>query len=374
MIKVRMLDTDKRQDVKCWIDLPYRLYRDDPLWVPQMVDEAKSQLNRNKFPYYLHSFADFFVAEKDGEVVGRIAVLENTRYNEMRQERTAFFNLFETIEDFGVAEALFEAALGWCKDRGLNKLVGPKGFMTADGIGMLVEGFDRPPAIGIAYNPPFYGEYMDRLGFGLENDFMSGWVAADHPIDERIFRLADRVRQRYGFEFKKLHNKKELREIAPKVIEAYNASFIDNWEFVPITPEEGKVLTSRLVDIIEPDLPSLVMKDDEVVGFILVYPDISNAIRRTGGRLWPFGWIQLLREFKRTDWINFNGAGVLPEYQGRGVTAMLFAQLVKTLRQNDQFKYAEVVQIAESAENMTREIEHLGIQFDKRHRIFRKDV
>ena len=262
MIKVRMLDTDKRQDVKCWVDLPYRLYRDDPLWVPQMVDEAKSQLNRNKFPYYLHSFADFFVAEMDGEVVGRIAVLENTRYNKMRQERIAFFNLFETIEDFGVAEALFEAALGWCKDRGLNRLVGPKGFLTADGIGMLVEGFDRSPAIGIAYNPPFYGEYMDRLGFGLENDFMSGWVTADHPIDERIFRLADRVRQRYGFEFKKLHNKKELREIAPKVIEAYNASFIDNWEFVPITPEEGKVLTSRLVDIIEPDLPSLVMKDD----------------------------------------------------------------------------------------------------------------
>jgi len=246
--------------------------------------------------------------------------------------------------------------------------------MTADGIGMLVEGFDRPPAIGIAYNPPFYGEYMMRLGFGHENDFMSGWVSADHPVDERIFRLAERVRKRYGFEFKQLHSKKELKEIAPKVIEAYNASFVENWEFVPITPEEGKVLTARLVDIIEPELPSLVMKDDEVVGFILVYPDISNAIRRTGGRLWPFGWFHLLREFKRTDWINLNGAGVLPEYQGRGVTAMLFAQLVKTLRQTSQYQYAEIVQIAVSAENMQREAEHLGIQFDKRHRIFQRNV
>lgn len=374
MIRVRMLNTDNRHDVNIWINLPYQLYRNHPLWVPQMVDEAKDQLNRKKFPFYLHSDADFFVAEKDGQVVGRICVLENARYNKMREERTAFFNLFETTKDFGVAEALFEAARDWCKDRGLNKLVGPKGFMTADGIGMLVEGFDRPPAIGIAYNPPFYGEYMDQLGFGLENDFMSGWVAADHPIDERIFRLAERVRKRYGFEFKKLHSKKELKEIAPRVIEAYNASFIDNWEFVPITREEGKVLSSRLVDIIEPELPSLVMKDGEVVGFILVYPDISNAIRHTGGRLWPFGWFHLLREFKRTDWVNFNGAGVLPEYQGRGVTAMLFAQLVKTLRQTDQFKYAEVVQIAESAENMIRETEHLGIQFDKRHRIFQRDV
>ncbi len=374
MIKVRILDTRNRRDVKTWIDLPYRLYRNDPLWVPQMVDEAKDQLNRDKFPFYLHSHADFLVATQDGEVVGRVAVLENRRYNELRQEHTAFFNLFETIEDFGVAEALFAAARDWCKDRGLNKLVGPKGFLIGDSIGMLVEGFDRPPAMGMTYNPPFYGDFMLRMGFERENDFMSGWVAADHPVDERIFRLADRVRKRHGFEFKKLHSKRDLKALVPKVIEAYNASFVDNWEFVPITPEEGEVIAARLMDNIEPELQSVVMKKDEVVGFLMVFPDINNAIRRTGGRLWPLGWVHLLREFRRTQWLNFFAAGVLPQYQGQGVTAMLFAEFVKTVRQNEQYQFAEVVQIAESAENMQREAAHLGIQFDKRHRIFQRDV
>jgi GNAT superfamily N-acetyltransferase len=374
MITIRMLDTRSRRDVKTWIALPYRLYRNDPLWVPQMVGEAKAQLNREVFPFYLHSHADFLVAEQDGEVVGRVALLENRRYNELRQERTAFFNLFETVEDFGVAEALFAAARDWCRERGLTKLVGPKGFLIGDSLGMLVAGFDRPPALGIAYNPPFYGDFMVRLGFERENDFMSGWVSADHPVDERIFRLAERVRQRYGFEFKKLHSKRDLKALVPKVIDTYNASFVDNWEFVPITPEEGDVIAARLMDIIEPELQSVVTKDDEVVGFLMIFPDINNAIRRTGGRLWPLGWFHLLREFRRTQWLDFFAAGVLPQYQGRGVTAMLFAEFVKTVRQTEQYKFAEIVQIAESAQNMQREAAHLGIQFDKRHRIFWRAV
>ena len=373
MINVRILDTTNHRDIDAWIALPHRLYRNDPLWVPQMESEARAQLNREEFPYYRHSDADFLVAEQHGKVVGRIAVLENKRHNQVYQEPIGFFTLFETIGDFAVAQALFDAAFDWLRQRELKTLIGPKGFLAADSRGMLVKGFERPPAIGIAYNPPFYHDFMKRLGFEWEADYWSGWISIDLEVDERIFRLAEKVQKRYGFEFRKLQSKKELRAVAPDIIKAYNAAFVGNWRFLPILPEEGEVIAHSLLAIIPPELPSLIMKDGEVAGFILVYPDISSAIRRARGKMWPLGWFHLMRGFKRTEWLNLNGAGVLPQYQGRGVDAMLIAELVKTLRAS-RYKYAEIVQINENNDKMQREMAAFGVTFDKRHRVFRRDV
>lgn len=373
MINIRILDTRNRRDVDAWVAFPHRLYKNDPLWVPQMESEARAQLDREKFPYYRHSDADFLVAEKDGEVVGRIAVLENKRHNQVYQEPVGFFTLFETIDDFAVAQALFDAAYDWLRQRKLTTLIGPKGFLAADSRGMLVKGFERPPAIGIAYNPPFYHDFMERLGFELEANYWSGWIATDHPVDERIFRIAEKVQKRYGFEFRKLHSKDELRAVVPDIIQAYNAAFANNWRFLPILPDEGEVIAHSLLAIIPPELPSLIMKDGKVAGFILVYPDISDAIRRARGKIWPFGWFHLMRGAKHTEWLNLNGGGVLPQYQGRGVDAMLIAELVKTLRASP-YKYAEIVQINENNEKMQREMAAFGITFDKRHRVFRRGV
>ncbi len=373
MISVRTLDTTRRGDVRAWIALPYRLYAGDPLWVPQMVDEARMQLDRRRNPFFHHSQADFLLAEQDGRAVGRLAVMENKPYNARRDRKAALFTHFETSEDFAVTQALFEAAFAWMRQRGLDTLIGPKGFLTADGLGMLVEGFHRRPAIGIAYNPPFYHDHLLRLGCERETDFVSGYLPANHEIPERIFRLADKVKERYGFRIEQYRSKKELRAIVPKVVETYNQSFVDNWEYVPITPAEAKVIAKRLLDIIEPGLVKLVWKGDELVGFLLCYPDISAAIQRTGGRLWPFGFIRLLREFGRTEWVNVNGAGILAPHRGRGVDAMLFAEIARTLAQS-RYKHAIVVQIDEGNAKMQAEMAALGVTFDTRHRIFRRQL
>ncbi len=370
MIIVRTLDTTLRRDVRAWIDLPYRLYTGDPLWVPQMVDEARMQLDHRRNPFFRHSHADFLLAEQDGQAVGRVAIMENTRYNTRRDSKAALFTLFETVEDFEVAQALFEAALSWLRRRGLDTLVGPKGFLTADGLGLLIDGFHRRPAIGIAYNPPFYQDFLLRLGFERETDFVSGYLSARYEIPERILRIADKVKERYGFRVEQYASKKDLRTIVPKVVETYNQSFVDNWEYVPITPEEADVIAKRLLDIIVPELVKLVWKGDELVGFLLCYPDISAAIQRTGGRLWPFGFISLLREFKRTTWVNVNGAGILAQYRGRGVDAMLFAEIAQTIRQSP-YEHAIIVQIDEGNAKMQGEMAALGVTFDTRHRIYR---
>lgn len=373
MISVRKLDTANRQDVNAWVNLPYRLYAGNPYWVPEMIGDAKQALDRRKNPFLLHSEADFFVAEKNGGVVGRVAVMENTRYNAMRDERTAFFHLFESIEDFAVAEALFGAAFEWSRARGLDKMMGPKGFITMDNIGMLVKGFDLRPAIGIAYNPSYYPEFMERLGFVKETDFNSGYLPGRHyQLSERIIRIADKVKNRYGFRVEGYASKKELLKIVPDIIDAYNATFTDNWEFVPITPEEGDVIRDRVMQILDPKLIRLVWKEDVLVGFIIIYPDISEGLQRSGGKLLPLGWFHLLREFGRTKWVNLNGAGILEQYRARGVDAMMFVEIYKVL-QEAEFDHAEVVQIREGI-TMFVEMTKMGIDFYKMHRVYKRTL
>jgi len=376
MIVIRKLNTRNSVDVRAWIELPYRIYQDEPMWAPQLVDDVKKYLDRDKNPFYLYGYADFFIAEKNGVPAGRIAVLENRRLNALRHESTAFFYMFETIESFDVAEALFETAYDWAKRRRLTRIVGPKGFLTIDSVGMLAQGFERFPALGMAWNYPYYIDFMERLGFEKETDYTTGWIPTDFPIPDKVFRIAEKVKQRYGYHTQTFTSKKEITPIVKKVIDTYNKSFVNNWKFVPISDSETPVLAHRILSVIEdPTLPRVVWKGDELVGFILAYPDINREIKQVGGRLWPFGWWRLMRSFKQTEWVDINGAGILPQFQGRGVDAIMMAELWYAVNQADkQYKYAEICQINEANAKMQNEMASMGITFDKHHRIFHKSL
>ena len=376
MIAVRKLDTTNPKDIQTWIQLPYRLYANQLLWAPQLVSDAKFQLDREKNPFYTFGDAAFFLAEKEGRAAGRIAVLDNQRLNELRDERHAFFYLFETENDFKIAEALFDAASKWGAERGLEALVGPKGFLTIDSVGMLAQGFERFPAMGMAWNPPFYIDFMERMGFEKVTDYTTGWLQSGFVLPEKIFRIAEKAQKRYGYHTQIFKSKKEIEPIAEKVIETYNQSFVENWEHVPISDAEFPVLLHRILSILnDPTLPRVVWKEDQVVGFILAYPDVNRAIKRANGKLWPFGWWHLLRGMKRTDWIDINGAGILPQYQGRGVDAIMMAELWHVLNDGKkQYRLAEICQVNEANDKMQKEMATVGVSFDKRHRIFRRRI
>ena len=376
MVAIRKLDVRNPQDVRDWIALPYRIYQDAPMWVPQLMKDARFQLDRQKNPFYLYGHADFFLAEKDGTGVGRIAVLENRRINNWRKERTAFFYLFETIDSFEVAEALFETAFGWAQRRGLNRLVGPKGFLTIDSVGMLAQGFERFPAMGMPWNFPYYNEFMERLGFEKETDYMSGWIPIDYPVPDRIFRIAEISQKRYGYYTVSYHSKKDLIPVVKNVIDTYNQSFTQNWEFAPISDSEATVLAHKILSVIDdPTLPQIAWKDDVAVGFILAYPDINRAIQQTRGRLWPMGWWRLTRAFKQTKWFDLNGVGILPQHRGRGVDAVLIASLWQAVHKSPRnYQFAELCQINEKNRPMQQEMAAFGVSFDKRHRIYVREV
>jgi len=371
MVEIHKVDTTDPRDVKRFVQFPFRLYRDCSQWVPPLVSSVRKQLNRERHPFYRHSDADFFLALQGGEVVGRIAVLEPRKRNAYRGQRGAFFYLFETVEDIEVARALFAAAFDWARNRDLETISGPDGFLPGDGLGVLVKGFEHRPAIGITYNYSYYDAFIQDSGFHKQTDYYSCYMSGDMEIPERIGRIAEKMKERRGFQILRFRTKDEMRAAAPQVIKAYNAAFAENREFIPITGKDAEKIAERLIDMTQPDLVKVVAKGEEIVGFILGFPDVSAALQRCKGRLYPFGWALLLWEFKRTRWINFNGGGILPQYQGLGVNAILYYEMYKTVQERS-FLHADIVQINEQNARMMREMEGLGADFYKAHRIYER--
>ena len=377
MLTIEKIDTYDKKQVRRFVRLPYRLYKDHPQWTPPLYMDVEMQLNRDKHPFYEHSEADFFVALRDGEVVGRIAALEQRRYNEYHDKHIAQFYLFETEEDQEIANLLFAQVYDWAHQRGLNQVMGPKGFAVLDGYGLLVEGYEyRQVMTMMNYNYPYYPKMVEALGFEQEVDFVSCYLSREKfHLPERIHNIADRVQKRGTLRVVNFENKNELKSWAPRIGKAYDAAFVDNWEYSPLTDKEIQFILDTIMTVADPRLIKVIAHGDDVVGFVLGFVDISAALQRAKGRLLPFGIFDLLLDMKRSDWIAVNGAGILPEFQGRGGNALLYSELEKTIfKQNYRFQHGEMTQIAESAIQMSRDIVNLGGEPYKRHRVYIKTL
>jgi hypothetical protein len=301
-------------------------------------------------------------------------VLNNCRYNEYNRTKTAFFYLFECENSPQAATALFNSAFEWARSLGLDRIIGPKGFTPLDGFGLLVKGFEYRPAFGLPYNPAYYMDLIEAQGFRKEGESVSGYLAADIPFPGRIHQLAERLAERRGLHILRCETRDDLRKLVPYFKQLYNNLLDGTESTVPLTEEEMDSLANQLIWLADPKLVKLVMKESKAVGFMLAYPDVSRALQRTRGRLFPFGWLTLLLELRRTDWININGAGLLPEYRGSGGTAILYSEMFKSVSENPRYKHAEVVQIGVENENMQREMENFGITFYKVHRTYAKEL
>ncbi len=371
MLKVMKIDTESKSEVKRFIQFHYDLYKGCPQWVPPFWSDIALMLNRKKHPFYEHSDADFFLAVRDDRVVGRIAVMENKPFNEYHRTKKIQFYLFDAVKDQEVFEALFDQARAWGRERGMTEIVGPKGFSAFDGYGIQVTGFEhRQMMTMMNYNYPYYGELMERIGFEKENDFVSCYAPVKRfKLPDKAAEIARRVRERGTFRIKGFTSKKELREWAWRIGETYNRTFVNNWEYYPLSRNEVKTLVDTLLVIADPKFIKLIMYKDDIVGFIFGFPDVSAALQRHGGRITPFAIIDILLEFKRTKWISLNGVGILPEYQGRGGNVLLYDEMVRTVVEGG-FEHAEATQMADTAEMVRKDIATLGLEIYKVHRIF----
>jgi hypothetical protein len=372
-LKIFKIDTLNKKDLHKFIQFPFDLYRKNPYWVPQLREDTRSVMDKKKHPFYQHSEADFFLAEDRGKVVGRISAIANSRANRSHNTKTVFFYYFECIDDSEVAGGLFEAVFKWTKERNLTQVYGPKGLLQGDGIGLLVDGFEYIPAVGIPYNFEYYDRLVKMAGFEKKFDYFSGYVDTTVGLSDKVRRVAEKVKQRSGFWVRKFKTKEEILEIAPQLRHVYNRAFAGSEGFSPITEEEILVIAKRMLSLADPRLIKLVYKNDQIIGFLFSYPNICRGLQKTNGRLLPFGWLHIMRDFKTTKYMDSNGIGILPEYQGLGPTAVIYSELEKTFREFN-FDFVETVQTREDNIASLGESSNFVMDWVKTHRIYQLDL
>lgn len=376
MVKIEKIDTRNKDQAREFINFYYDLYKTCPHWVPPLLIDSYLQLNRDRHPFFVHSEADFFLAVRDGQVVGRICAAVNKPFNDYHKTKKAQFYFFDCLNELEIAQALFEAVFSWARERNLVELVGPKGLSPFDGYGILVEGFEQRQMMTMMnYNYSYYPQLIEQLGFEKEVDFVSCYLSANSfQIPERVERIAQRVKDRGKLTVKKFRSKRELVRWAPRIGETYNKAFINNWEYYPFSPGDIKYAVDNVFMVADHRLIKIILHQDEIVGFLFAFPDVSAALQRARGRLLPFGLPDILLEMKRTKTVSGNGMGILPEFQGSGGNALLYYEMGKTLLDFKQFEFVEYTQVAETTKQMRSDLKNLnGVEY-KNHRVYRRKI
>jgi hypothetical protein len=373
MLKISKVDIKNNQDLKKFIFFPFALYKDCPQWVPPMIGDMYKSFNPQKHPFFQHSHAKLFIAEENNTTLGRIAVFNNRRYNDSRKDSTAFFGFYDVIEDEKVSNSLFDAAFDWSNSQGLDRIIGPRGLIGADSGGILVEGFELRAAMGVPYNYPYYDELITSAGFEKDTDHLSGYLPGDHALPERLFRIAEKIKSRRGYWVKSFTTREEMKAWVLRVREVHRKAFGDSHTYYPTTDAEMNLIADTLLRISDPGLIKLIMREDRLIGFIFAYHDITAGIQKAKGRILPLGWIHILKERNRTNWVNINGVGVLPAFQGTGANAILYTALDKTVKEFG-FEHMEIVQVNETNFNSRSDMETMGVQWYKRHRSYKREL
>jgi len=382
---IRVSDDSEIQD---FIQFPFQLYDDEEsLWVPPMISDMENTLDRDSHPFYEDPGSDAqpFIFKENGDVKGRIMAIESEPYNEEHRTNTAFFYFFESVDSQRVADKLFDAVIDWGRSRGLGTVIGPMGLLAGDGHGTLVEGFDRRPGMGMPWNPPYYQKLIESWGFEKHADTLSAQVSLDFEshqnLIQTLYRSARRVETKRGIKVKSFESKEEVKDQLPFLVQelcrVFNESFKNLPFYHPMDESKMRRIIDRLLSVSSGrsiDLVKLALKDDRVIGFLLAYPNIARELRRAGGKLFPFGWLHISLGRRLTRWVDANGIGILPEFQGKGATVVLYAQLLKTL-QESRFEHLIINQILEDNHKNLREMKIFEItEFDRAHRIFKWEL
>ncbi|MDZ7340344.1 MAG: N-acetyltransferase [candidate division KSB1 bacterium] len=354
------------------IRLPWKIYRHDPQWVAPLISQQKVLFDTQKHPFFEHSTADFFLARRGKEVVGSIAAILNNRHNQIHGENVGFFGFFETINDYAVAEQLLDTVMAWAKRKGLNCIRGPENYSQNEVCGLLVDGFDTPPVILMAHNPPYYQTFVEKYGFTKAMDLWAYCMDSDTAIPERVVKVVERIKARSPFTFRTI-NKKDFKNEVARVKQIYNNAWEKNWGFVPLTDHEIDHIAHELVQIIDPEIVFFAELNGQPVGFSLAVPDINQALHKLNGRLFPFGFLKLLYYAKKINRLRVIIMGVIKEYRNKGIDSVFY---LDTYRKGIEkgYHWGEFSWILENNEPMNTALRNIGARVYKTYRIYEKKV
>lgn len=374
MSAVSIRAVDGRRDLDRFLRLPWRIYADDSHWVPPLLSDVRAALDQQKHPFHQHADVALFLAERNGEAVGRIAAIINHAHNDFHEDAVGFFGLFESIDDQAVASALLAAAEDWLRARGRSEIQGPFNLSTNDEIcspGVLVEGFDRPPVILMAHNPPGYGPLIEQTGYSKVMDLLAYWDE-QAGRQTRIARVAERIARTEGYSIRSIDMRRFDQEVAT-IQDIYNSAWERNWGFVPMTAAEIDHMARQLRPILNPRLCAIAEVGGEPVGFALGLPDYNQALRHVNGRLFPLGFLKLLWHRRNIDAARVITFGIRPGYRNRGLDALLLNHLIVEGDRSGLTR-AECSWILEDNWDIRRTIEKAGGHVYKRYRVYGKPL
>jgi len=365
---IEVVPADNKKLLKEFVELPFRLYRGDPYWVPPLRMAVNELLDRRKHPFYTNADAEFFLALRDGRTVGRVAAIVDRNYNKFHDEQAGFFGFFEAENDPAVASALLLRARDWVFERGAKFLRGPMNPSTNYECGMLVEGFDSPPMVQMTYNPPYYPALMDGLGLRKSKDLYAYLQHSDTLDTDKIGRVADKALAKHGVRVRPIDMKNFDADVE-RVWEVYNSAWERNWGFVPMTREEFLLQGKEMKQILKPDLVLIGEKEGRVVGFALALPDINQALIHTNGNLFPTGLLKILYYQRLVKNVRVLALGVVEEYRASGVAAGFYVTLWRNAKRLG-FGPSEMSWILEDNVLMNRSLIAMGAKKYKTYRIY----
>jgi GNAT superfamily N-acetyltransferase len=357
-----------------FIRLPWRIYADDPVWVPPLVSDVR-KLMAPDHPFHEHADAEFFLAFRDGEAVGRVAAVVNRQYNEFHGTSTGFIGLFECVDDQAVADRLLETASDWLRQRGMTEAIGPFNLSTNDELyspGILIEGFEHPPILLMAHAPPYYRSLFESAGWEKRKDLLSYWLEADEP-PARLVRAMDRIQRSVDGLVIRSMDLSRLDEEVQRVKEVYNSAWERNWGFTPLTDAEIDHMAKDLKPIVDARFALLAEVHGEPIGFALALPDYNQALKHVDGRLFPFGLLKLLWHRRNINRLRVFTLGVKPEYQRKGIDALLYLRIY----QNGipvGLNRGEASWILEDNWGMRRGLERMGGHVYKTYRVYGSEL
>lgn len=374
MIKVSQVAS--RADRDAFIRFPWEIYRDDPAWVPPLLLERKEFLDRKKHPFYEHGDAALFLARRNGEIVGRIMASDDPNYNALHRSNVGCFGLFESVNDRAVASALFEAAGDWLRTKGRDEIMGPIDYSTNYVCGLLVEGFQFPPTLLTAHNPPYYAALIEGFGFSKVMDFYAWWFSEPERAATRLRRLSASLKSRITARIR-AGNLKDFGSEATRLREIYNEAWKENWGFVPFTEREFQFLAKELKQLVVPEFTLIAEVGDEPVGFILCVPDINVAFKKIDGRLTtfgiPIGLAKLLYYKSRTRTARLIALGVKPKYRRGGIAELLVLRIIEDAMIKRGFT-GELSMTLENNILINRFLGAIGAKKYKTYRIYRRGL
>ena len=367
-----------RSDLKRFIRFNYEFYKDNKYSVPDLYDDMLHTFSPKRNAAFEFCEADYFLAYREGKIVGRVAAIINHRANEQWNKKTVRFGWIDFIDDQEVSRALIDTVKQWGKERGMDTIEGPLGFTDMDAEGMLIEGFDQLSTMATIYNYPYYPVHMERLGLEKSADWVEMKIFVPDEIPEKHKRISDIIARKYNLHIRKLTSKKEVREsgIGHQIFRLINDAYAPLFNFSRMTERQIDQYVNMYVPVLDLRMVSIVENEqNEIVAVGISMASLSEALQKAKGRLFPFGWYYLLKAllWKRPKMLDLLLVGVRPDYQNKGVNALLFTDLIPVYQQLG-FEYAESNPELELNEKVQNQWQYFKTEQHKRRRCYKAAI